>query len=229
MKMPRRCGNIPERGRTLVTRIGTPMITDSPKLCECGCGQPAPIARKTNNKLGIIKGHPLRFIPTHHNRIQFPSAEDRFWSRTDKTGPIPAHRPELGPCWLWIGPVSKAGYGQISVANKRQYAHRFSYELHQGSLDANMSVCHHCDTPRCVNPNHLFSGTKGENSDDMVSKERQAHGTRNKRAKLNEADIKRIRDLAQVGLNTIQLADMFGVADSTISRILHRRNWKYVQ
>ncbi len=76
-------------------------------------------------------------------------------------------------CWIWTSGWDKAGYGH-STGNVR--AHRLSWEIHVGDVPSGMLVCHKCDTPCCVNPNHLFLGTPQDNMSDKVSKGRQASG-----------------------------------------------------
>lgn len=78
-------------------------------------------------------------------------------------------------CWLWLGKPDKHGYGRINVggrAGKAQFAHRVSWELHRGSIPNGMGVLHHCDTPSCVNPDHLFIGTQSDNMRDARAKGR---------------------------------------------------------
>jgi hypothetical protein len=103
------------------------------------------------------------------------TTEERFWSKVDKDGPVPAHQPELGPCWVWRGSVhGKTGYGQLTVGGKYFSSHRFSLSLtiDAGVIPAGLNVCHHCDNKRCVNPGHLFIGTHKQNMQDMVAKGR---------------------------------------------------------
>ena len=85
-------------------------------------------------------------------------------------------------CWEWIGCKWRTGYGYIRKAGKHIAAHRYFYTLHKGfEIPENMCVCHTCDNPSCVNPNHLFLGTQLDNIRDMYAKGRQANqlGTAN--------------------------------------------------
>ena len=72
-------------------------------------------------------------------------------------------------CWLYKGYRQTCGYGQLYVEGRRILAHRMSWIAHKGEIPAGMLVCHTCDTPRCVNPEHLFLGTHKDYSDDCVS------------------------------------------------------------
>lgn len=82
-------------------------------------------------------------------------------------------------CWLWTGARKAHGpgayYGKICVLrNRRASAHRVSYEIHKGPIPTGMLVCHSCDTPLCVNPEHLWLGTAQDNTTDMMRKGRAA-------------------------------------------------------
>ncbi len=79
-------------------------------------------------------------------------------------------------CWLWMASVNKQGYGHIGVGRKVLLAHRVSWYLHYGEMPpAHLDVCHHCDTPGCVNPNHLFVGTVTDNQYDSIDKGRRKY------------------------------------------------------
>lgn len=75
-------------------------------------------------------------------------------------------------CWLWVGTIGRNGYGRIRRDGVRLWAHRFSYERFKGPIPSGTEICHTCDTPLCVNPDHLFAGTHTENMRDSVRKGR---------------------------------------------------------
>jgi len=92
----------------------------------------------------------------------------RFWPKVQKTP----------TCWLWVAGKTHFGYGRFTAGGVGSQidAHRFSWELHHGPIPAGMHVCHHCDTPACVNPGHLFLGTHSDNMRDASQKGRLKSG-----------------------------------------------------
>jgi hypothetical protein len=132
-------------------------------------------------------------------------------------------------CWNW--PISKnKRYGQISVGKKMRLAHRVSYELHCGPITDGLHVCHRCDNPACINPEHLFLGTQAENMADRNAKGRQARlrGAVNGRAKLSEADVLAIRAGLAEGVSQRKLAARHGVHPKQISRIRSGGGWSHL-
>jgi hypothetical protein len=142
--------------------------------------------------------------------------QERYWEKVDKTG----------DCWLWTGGTS-SGYGTLGAAPDR-YAHRLGYMLGNGGapIPAGMCVCHHCDTPRCVNPAHLFLGDKPANQRDMSAKGRSTWGARSALAKLAEDDVHEIRRLLATGLPQSEIARRFAVTQATVSNIHLGKTWR---
>ena len=130
-------------------------------------------------------------------------------------------------CWLWTGHLLTGGYGQISLFGRRGEsmiaAHRASWMIHKGDIPLGMWVLHHCDVRCCVNPNHLFIGTRRDNVDDMLKKKRQAMHERSGMAKLTKDAALEIRSST---LTRTELANKFGVNKASIENVIHKRTWK---
>lgn len=158
----------------------------------------------------------------------------RFHSSFDRTG----------KCWPWKLASTAAGYGRFRLRPKTLLAHRVAWELANGPIPAGMCVLHKCDNPKCCNPAHLFLGTKAENNDDRDKKERQAKGDRSGRrlhaknwpigekhpeAKITTESVRAIRAAyAAGGCSQQQLADRFGIDQTSVSKIILRKKWAHV-
>lgn len=125
-------------------------------------------------------------------------------------------------CWIWTGARFSTGYGQIAKRGKQLLAHRVSWVLHHGPLGANDVVCHSCDNPACVNPEHLFIGTQKTNMADCAAKHRSAHGERNGQHKLSEGQVLSIKESKE---SERALAARFGVCRSNIGYIRRGKRW----
>lgn len=90
---------------------------------------------------------------------------DRFWEKVDKKSD--------NECWNWIGAKNKDGYGIFNLNGKNTSAHRALWIILNSEIELGLQVCHSCDNPSCVNPNHLWLGTDQQNKDDMVKKGRK--------------------------------------------------------
>lgn len=173
-------------------------------------------------------------VTTHSIPTLTENDTARFWAKVNKDGPVPEHAPHLGQCWVWTASVGSHGYGQFSILDQPFVTHRFSWMIHNGPIQSGLCVLHRCDNRPCINPDHLFLGTKKDNTKDMYKKGRQnsqaPKGTQNGNSKLTEDEVREIRDLYATGLFTFkQLAERFSLNErSAIGHIVHRRNWKHV-
>ena len=128
-------------------------------------------------------------------------------------------------CWLWIGANNGRGYGIATISQQKIYMHRLSWELFNGPIPKGMCVCHHCDTPNCLNPKHLFLGTCSDNRMDCLSKGRwpghRFQGERSPLAKLKNKDAAAIRVAYMTGLLSQRaIAKTYGVSQATIGNVL---------
>lgn len=153
---------------------------------------------------------------------------ERFWSHVDKiSSPI--------GCWLWTASKTSGGYGKFGISREEYWvrAHRFSYELANGPIPENLCVLHRCDVRACVNPSHLFLGTRKDNAQDKVAKGRHVQldwrGIKNGKARLSEHDVREIRRLRLEGCTVTKLAVDYGVTNSNISAICTGRRWKHIR
>jgi hypothetical protein len=188
-------------------------------LCMCGCGQKTTISSRNRYGLGRFAGQPTRYCVGHQRR---ESQADRFWSHVHK-------RTDTG-CWEWSASVGTSGYGQFAVGRDMRRAHRVAWELERGPITGGLCVLHVCDNRLCVNPSHLFLGTRRDNHLDMVSKNRQriAVGEQASHAKLTEDDVRRIRLLLLDGRSTRSIARDFGVSGSAIWAISAGKSWAHI-
>lgn len=135
-------------------------------------------------------------------------------------------------CWLWAG-ASHPRYGHGCLNGKYyngfNWTHRYSFFIHNGEFDRSLCVCHRCDNPCCVNPDHLFLGTSAENQHDKIRKGRQQKGEGHFLAKLTNKDVRDIRDLKASGLSLGEIAKAYDMGIVSIFDIVHRKNWKHVE
>lgn len=131
-------------------------------------------------------------------------------------------------CWLWTShkPMRTTKYGQTSQGRQKIPAHRAAYKIAHPDHDIKGKVvCHTCDNPRCVNPEHLFLGSHAQNSRDMRAKGRSTGGARNPRAKLTASQVVQIRRRHAAGETIMQLSRAFGVGRGGVSLVVTGRNW----
>jgi hypothetical protein len=153
---------------------------------------------------------------------------DRLWEKVDKSG----------DCWIWTGARSQDGYGCIAVSDHRgdhRPAHRVVFEMTYGPVPDGMEVCHRCDNPPCVRPEHLFVGTHQDNMADCSAKGRnrgstsQPHGEKNHNAKLTEQQVVEIRDrYTRGGISQRALAMEYGISQGQASDVINHKRWRWL-
>lgn len=133
-------------------------------------------------------------------------------------------------CWNWIKSKNQDGYGRMMWERKTYCAHRISYRFYFGDFDQSLCVCHKCDNPSCVNPNHLFLGTHKDNMIDRDKKNRNsgAKGEKNSKAKFNKKIVLEIREAIKNGESNISLSKKYKVGADTISNIKNNKTWSHI-
>lgn len=163
-----------------------------------------------------------------------------LWAATPENVLLHNMRPHGSGCWEWTGRrTPKMGYGILTVLGRKSptMAHRLAYEVWRGKIPDGQHVLHGCDNAWCINPDHLFIGTKGDNNKDRDAKGRTARGERiakSKRgelawnARITDEDVRAIRASAAAGVRQSRLAELYRIDQSQISNIVHRKAWAHV-
>jgi len=144
----------------------------------------------------------------------------RVWRHVSKTA----------GCWLWTGGVTRHGYGRFYPSHGRYVlAHRYVWTLTRGALTPAECLLHRCDVPACVNPDHLFVGTKTDNAADRDAKQRQARGERVNNAKLTAATVAHIRSeyTGKYG-QRVALMRRYSIGSSAFHSIITRQTWRHI-
>ena len=159
------------------------------------------------------------------NESKRRTLEERFWKYVMKAD----------DCWPWIGTTNHDGYGVLRTrleSGRRQstFAHRVSWQMHYGEITEGLEVCHKCDNPPCVKPEHLFLATHIENIRDATVKGRMRglRGELNWNAKLTDKMVLEIHLMTSQGVSRTAIAKHFNVSTALISAIARRQIWKHV-
>lgn len=151
--------------------------------------------------------------------------EVRFWRHVSPC-------PNTG-CWWWMGAIQRKGYGHMGRGGRgagNVICSRLSYQMHYGVDPGELFVLHRCDSPACVNPEHLFLGTNKDNMADCAKKGRVKwpafRGEKHIQAKLT-ADL--VRLIRASPLSCAKLGSQLGVRDTTIHSARTRKTWKHVE
>jgi hypothetical protein len=157
-----------------------------------------------------------------------PKEVDSFLSKIHKTE----------TCWIWNSCYDNRGYGRVSIRNQYYRASRVSFHIHNGSLGDGLEVCHSCDNPPCVNPDHLFLGTRTDNERDKWAKgrgndafnrpENKARGERINTNKLTEGQVLDVIDRLKRGERPAAIGNLYGVTYSCIYLIKTGKNWAHL-
>ena len=140
----------------------------------------------------------------------------RFWKKVNKTD----------ACWLWTANVLKGGYG-LFKADRQRLAHRVAFFYEHGAYPVGV-LRHTCDTPACVNPEHLIDGTQAENIADTIARGRyvKAVGEKNGHAKLSNQRVKELREeYALGGISTSEIARRENISQGCIWRMLKGKSY----
>jgi len=157
-----------------------------------------------------------------YKRRAILTLEARLWRNVEKSD---------DGCWLWTKAVRRDGYGAIEeYGTKFNHAvHRLSWMLANGPIPEGLYVCHHCDTKRCVRPDHLFLGTAKDNTQDCIKKGRFQNVSPYRKTKLTEDIVRSILEMSNGGARQIEICKSLNLRDDQVCRIVNRKRWKHVK
>lgn len=179
--------------------------------CRCDCGKDY-IVSAQHLTVGNTKSCGCLYDRTEEEELVL--SKDRFFTNVKV----------VGNCWEWQG-CKVLGYGVMYHNKKTIRAHRFSYLIHKGTLDSELFICHTCDNKRCVNPDHLYQGTRFDNAQDALQRGLLKCGEKSHIAKLRK---EQVLEILKSKVTLTELARRYGVGKSTIQRIKKRESWKQV-
>lgn len=155
-----------------------------------------------------------------YNQFNLDTAKASLLSKAEK----------IDECLIWKGAISSHGYGSVGFMGKAWMAHRASYYIHTGVDPAKNEVMHTCDTPLCINPNHLTLGSHTDNMLDMEGKKRSRHfkGSQHGRSKLTENAVLEMRKQYESGISYQRLANQYGVSKRACMLAVKGVTWTHI-
>jgi len=203
-----------------------PLPLDRPFVCHTcdnrACVNPAHLFAGSNQENVLDSRDKGRWRkpytpPVRRDRL---TLEERFWRKVRRT--------EHG-CWEWLGAGRAGGYGHFNVGNRYVRVHRFSYELAYGPIPPGHVICHRCDNPRCVRPDHLFAGTVRDNMSDCRDKgrlgEKRRLGPANGATRVTPEVAKLIKEARARGVSRPELSKQYRISVYTITMITSNKHW----
>lgn len=164
---------------------------------------------------GMCMGCYCRWWRENRDVAQRPAAHDRFWSKVSKSS----------GCWEWQAYRDGRGYGRIFWDGRPRPASQVALILSGSPKPEGVEACHRCDNPPCVNPTHLYWGTRQDNIDDAYARGQRAGGERHSAARLTEAQVVEIREAFATGADYRDLGSTYGIDPRSIFGITSGKKW----
>lgn len=174
---------------------------------SCGC-------KGSRSTMGA-RSHTFDHTKPHKDVIP---TEVLFWRKVKKTE----------SCWLWTANTHSFGYGLFSVNRKTISAHRYSYILHKGDIPSGLVIRHKCNTPNCVNPEHLELGTQADNIQDAVKLNRHCHGESHGMVSITDEIALLIKQELAKGISAARIAKELDVSKHIVYAIKYGKTWKHL-
>lgn len=162
---------------------------------------------------------PLRWTRTPPTEAGYRT---RFYTDADYAAIFWSRVQQGDGCWEWTGKKTPKGYGCLSVRGGTTRANRFAWEITNGKIPDGLVVCHKCDNPGCVRPDHLWIGTHADNIRDRDAKGRQRVG-RNPHTKIEDADLPAVAEMLHGGMTRRQIAAKLGISYNTLKSAVRCR------